>query len=114
VAIQIGLREPPLWLPDWVTVIRWRGTEGLMGLFSSRQPKAPSPRLEPANEIPITQVDFSKRYDVYCAELNQAVVYRNVLFKGIKKLQQFTISEFMELEQANGQTIFVARNSVIK
>jgi ATP-dependent Clp protease ATP-binding subunit ClpA len=59
-------------------------------------------------------VDISKRYDVYCAEANHVVVYRNVLFKGPKKLQHITVLEFVELEQGDGQTIFVARNSVIK
>lgn len=31
-------------------------------------------------------VDTSKRYDVYCIEHGEAVVYRNVLFKGVKGL----------------------------
>src|SRR5437763_282906 len=38
----------------------------------------PEPFAEP--------VDTGKRYDVYCSEGNQMVVYRNVLFKGTKKL----------------------------
>ncbi len=64
-------------------------------------------------------VDTSKRYDVYCAERGQAiVVYRNVLFKGARylfpKAQQGLLSEFVELEQADGQTVFVARSSVVK
>jgi hypothetical protein len=64
-------------------------------------------------------IDTSKRYDVYCAERSQEiVVYRNARFKGIKKLYQARqydfMSEFMELEQADGQVIFLARSSVIK
>jgi len=59
-------------------------------------------------------VDTNKRYDVYCAEANQVVTYQNVLFKGAKKLQHITVLEFVELEQADGRVIFVARNSVIK
>ena len=64
-------------------------------------------------------IDTSRRYDVYCTERNQeVVVYRNALFKGIKKLfpnspSDFR-SEFMELEQADGRTVFLARSSVIK
>jgi hypothetical protein len=64
-------------------------------------------------------IDTSKRYDVYCNERNQEImVYRHALFKGIKKLyearQYDFISEFMELEQADGQTIFLSRSSIIK
>jgi ATP-dependent Clp protease ATP-binding subunit ClpA len=63
-------------------------------------------------------IDTNKRYDVYCAERGQEVVYRNARFKGRKALlprtQQDFASEFIELEQADGQTIFIARASVIK
>jgi ATP-dependent Clp protease ATP-binding subunit ClpA len=64
-------------------------------------------------------LDTSKRYDVYCAEGHQkVVVYRNALFKGTKALlpqQQYgTACTFMELERANGQTIFITRSSIIK
>jgi len=64
-------------------------------------------------------IDTSKRYDVYCTERNQeVVVYRNALFKGNRKLfsgnQYDTMSEFLELVQANGETIFLSRFSVVK
>ncbi len=77
-------------------------------------PKAVSPEPHPDT------VDVSKRYDVYCEERNQEVVYRNVFFKGIKKLfhgkyNQYDIFyEFLEIEQGNGQTIFIARSSIKK
>ena len=63
-------------------------------------------------------VDTSKRYDVYCIERNQEVVYRNALFKGTKKLfpksQYDSLSELLELEQADGQIVLIARSSVMK
>jgi hypothetical protein len=64
-------------------------------------------------------IDTSKRFDVYCAERTQEIViYRNAMFKGIKKLYENRkydfMSEFIELEQSDGQTIFLARSSVIK
>jgi ATP-dependent Clp protease ATP-binding subunit ClpA len=64
-------------------------------------------------------VDTSKRYDVYCTEqTHEVVVYRNALFKGAKSLlpkhQDDSLSEFVELEQADGQAIFIARYSIIK
>src|ERR1043166_4212720 len=65
------------------------------------------------------RIDTSKRYDVYCTERNQqVVVYRNALFKGTKELfsrgEYDSLSEFLEIEQADGHTIFVARASVVK
>jgi Clp amino terminal domain, pathogenicity island component len=64
-------------------------------------------------------IDASMRYDVYCTERNQeVVVYRNARFKGIKKLYQGRqydfMSDFIEMEQADGKMIFLSRNSVIK
>jgi ATP-dependent Clp protease ATP-binding subunit ClpA len=63
-------------------------------------------------------IDLSKRYDVYCYEGSREVVYRNALFKGMKTLfkrsAEDALSEFIELEQESGQTIFIARSSVRK
>lgn len=63
-------------------------------------------------------IDVSKRYDVYCKEGSEAVVYRNVLFKGMKKLfqvERYSIfTEYVEVEQADGKTIFFSRASIIK
>ena len=64
-------------------------------------------------------IDTSKRYDVYCTEREQeVVVYRNALFKGTKALfpdsRKDLFSQFVEIEQADGQCIFIARYSVIK
>jgi len=63
-------------------------------------------------------VDTSKRYDVYCNQGNQEVVYRNALFKGRKNLvkldDQDLFPQFLELEQADGQTVFVAWTSINK
>lgn len=77
--------------------------------------EVPNPSL--ANPKPDV-VDISKRYDVYCAERYEKVlVYRNALFKGVKKLFRGdgdALSDFLELEQSDGQKIFVAKYSVIK
>jgi hypothetical protein len=80
---------------------------------SEMPPKAASPKPQRDS------VDTSKRYDVYCAEHNQeVVVYRNALFKGtqylLPKNHYDTLSQFLEIEQADGQTIFIARYSVIR
>lgn len=76
----------------------------------------------PAKETPkpsVTPIDATKRYDVYCSERNRdVVVYRNALFKGMRKLcreeRGNSLSDFYELEQADGHAIYVAVYSVIK
>jgi ATP-dependent Clp protease ATP-binding subunit ClpA len=70
-------------------------------------------------EPQIIAVDTSKRYDVYCSDrVSEMVVYRNALFKGRRKLlstrEHDFGGEFLELEQSNGQTIFLSLISVRK
>ena len=65
----------------------------------------------------LPQIDTSKRYDVYCSDLTGgALVYRNVLFKSRKRIlsvQQFDAGcEFLELEQANGNCVFLGMFTV--
>ena len=63
-------------------------------------------------------IDVSKRYDVYCKEGDREVVYRNVLFRTMKNLfpkHKYDVTlDFIELEEADGQTVFVSRYSVTK
>ena len=96
-----------------------------------RRTEAPRPQTTPLPARPVTlqsaqsrnpqrgSVDTSKRYDVYCTErADEVVVYRNALFKSRKGLfsggQYDVLSEFFELEQADGQTVFIPRRSIIK
>ena len=98
--------------------------DGKINELTSKEVKPISPgfdtqkNAEPKN-LKKDSIDTSKRYDVYCAERNQEiVVYRNALFKGVKALYQLReyefMSEFMELQQADGQVIFISRTSVVK
>jgi ATP-dependent Clp protease ATP-binding subunit ClpC len=87
-------------------------------------PASGAPAEGPAGggmSIPIRQrrepVDVRVRYDIYCAERDgKMVVYRNAQFKGIKTLghHDSPFTDFVELERANGQAVFVARASVVK
>jgi ATP-dependent Clp protease ATP-binding subunit ClpA len=78
---------------------------------------APPKKLEPPEPVP-ESVDTGKRYDIYCSEGNQTVVYRNAMFKGTKKLlsrgDYGGFYQFLEIEQADGQAVFIARTSLIK
>jgi ATP-dependent Clp protease ATP-binding subunit ClpA len=80
----------------------------------------PDPPAAP-EQLPKLQhepVDVSKRYDVYCREGDREVVYRNARFKSVKTLLNRKdydfLYEYLELEQADGQTIFITRSSVVK
>jgi hypothetical protein len=76
-------------------------------------PPLPQPEPQP-------QVDIRRRYDVYCIEASrEIVVYRNALFKGASTLLpggggRIVHHDFVELEQANGQSVFISRNSIFR
>ena len=71
-------------------------------------------------EVPDTgpQVDITKRYDVYCSRHNyQTTVYRNALLKGTAGLfakgKFDVLSQFLELEHANGDRVYISRTGVV-
>ncbi len=70
---------------------------------------------QPAGE----PVETTIRYDIYCADSGcGTVVYRNARFKSMKHLfprsPSDALSGFVELEQADGRTLFVSRSSIIR
>jgi ATP-dependent Clp protease ATP-binding subunit ClpA len=75
-----------------------------------------TPQIMNSPKPELDSVDVNKRYDVYCTERQELVVYRNALFKGRKRLlstrQPDFVCEFIELEQSNGQTVFLSSYSV--
>jgi hypothetical protein len=88
----------------------------IFALDYSQQPSGLPDETSPATADAIAA---EKRYDVYCVETgDRQVVYRNIRFKGIKRIspeqQQSDLEDFYELEQADGQIIFVAKFSIIK
>ena len=83
-------------------------------------PKTPAMQPKPSSTKPPREpVDTTQRYDVYCVERNQKmVVYRNVRFKSAKSLfarsEHDQWSDFVELEQADGQTFFIAKSTIVR
>jgi hypothetical protein len=79
---------------------------------------AMSPNPNPPESEP--QINTAKRYDVYCMEpRGEIVVYRNALFKGAATLLpppggRMHYPGYIELEQANGQSIFVPRSHIVR
>jgi len=63
-------------------------------------------------------VDLSRRYDVYCIQHGEAVVYRDVLLKAIKGLFASHGADgsslYIELEQPDGKAIFLPKHSIFK
>src|SRR5437870_1751867 len=79
------------------------------------------PRFDPEPDPKSANtVDTTKRYDVYYSEhALRTVVYRNVLFRGIRTLfsngtSYDILSQMLELEQSNGQSVFVSRAGLIR
>src|SRR4051812_41992070 len=75
------------------------------------------PDPDPNSPKSIEELDVTKRYDVYCAERGvRTVVYRNVLIRGFRRLfdigKSYDVSLLLELEQPNGQSVFVGRHDL--
>ena len=73
----------------------------------------------PMEMTELDAVDISKPYDIYVAETAlRIVVYRGAYFRRIKLLEKTgthdVMSEFFEIEQANGEAVMVRKHSVIK
>src|SRR2546430_5072552 len=62
----------------------FRSLEELTGRDTYMPPTTESPKPQCAT------IDITKRYDVYCNEPHQQVVYRNVMFKGAKRSEEHT------------------------
>ncbi len=70
------------------------------------------------DEPPADEIDLGRRYDVYVAEQNhRVVVYRGAMVRGVRAFgpgSRTGTSDFLELEQSNGDTVFVRRFGVVK
>ncbi len=98
------------------------------GSLKQMSVSSPALRMEvhrepgPNPPLPEPQIDISRRYDIYCIEpTRDVVVYRNALFKGASTLLpgsgvggRIVHHDFIELEQANGQSVFVSRSSIFR
>src|SRR5262245_36672082 len=84
-----------------------------MGLFNSRRPSTPQPHSGPAGQIPISPVDLSKRYDVYCSDFGHDRLYEDVRFVGIRtfaRISEFSsglVDGYLEIEAVNGSRLLI-------
>jgi hypothetical protein len=65
-------------------------------------------------------IDLTKSYDIYRSEHgSKTVVHRNVLIRGVRSLfgsggfGRSSIDELLELQQPNGQIVFIARFGIV-
>jgi hypothetical protein len=73
---------------------------------------------EPGSAWKRPEIDPTKRYDVYVSEPQRQVVYRNVLLMAAMHLLGTDVADraprFIQLEQANGQSVYVPRGAIVK
>ena len=74
---------------------------------------------EPGSNWKRPEIDPAKRYDVYVSEPQmRQVVYRGVLFKAALHLLGSDVADraprFIQLEQANGQVVYIPRGAIVK
>ena len=73
-----------------------------MGWFDFLKPlPAPLPAPPP---VPV-EMDFTKRYDVYCTVSNEDRLYENVRFVGVRSLQWG--GTYLEIETIDGIRMFI-------
>ena len=59
-------------------------------------------------------IDTGKRYDVYCSQWqNRIILFRKLLFARVARLHGRPFPDYTELEQADGQRVFVSSTSII-
>ncbi len=79
-----------------------------MGLFNNPRQKLPASPPVTESQIPIAQIDLSKRYDIYCADAIHDQLYENVRFVGIRTFDRVSeyssglLGGFLELEAVDG------------
>jgi hypothetical protein len=79
------------------------------------------PEPDPKNPPDESKVDTSKRYDIYCMQHGAGglVVYRDVRFVRARTLlgsggHMDVVAQVIELEQANGQSVFISRHGIVR
>jgi hypothetical protein len=81
-----------------------------MSIFKT--PKTESPE-SPDGPIPITPIDLSKRYDIYCSFVTEDRLYEDVRIAGIRTFARETkfssglIGGYIEIEARDGTRVMI-------
>jgi len=89
-----------------------------MGLFGSRPSLPPFEFPQRQSDIPVRQIDLSKRYDVYESHIGEDRIYENVRFVGIRTFEPIggfgagVVGGYLEIEAANGAQFMIPNHCV--
>src|SRR5262245_35541697 len=84
-----------------------------MGLFGNRTQQPSPPRSESVDQIPITNIDLTKRYDIYCSVMGEERLYENMRFVAVRTFERRTeyssglIDGYLEIEAADGSKLLI-------
>jgi hypothetical protein len=87
-----------------------------MSLFKgSREdaPESPEPPKPPADIVPVSPIDLSKRYDLYCSTPSEDRLYEDVRLVGIRTFERKTefssglIGGYIEIEARDGARMLI-------
>jgi len=88
-----------------------------ISLFKSRKENSPEGHVA-GSPIPISAIDLSKRYDLYCHSFEGDVVYEDARILGIRHFEQkkqfasALIGGYLELEFADGTRVLVSHHRI--
>ncbi len=89
-----------------------------MGLFSFRRPEPTVVSAPLPNSLPVSQVDLTKRYDVYIMMAHEERVFENVRVLGIRKFDGYPgygigmPGTYLEVEAEDGTVLLLAAGGI--
>jgi hypothetical protein len=89
-----------------------------MSLFNKPRGGSPLSPEPPDGVIPITAVDLSKRYDLYCTTLGEDRLYEDVRILGIRtfeRMRQYSsglIGGYLEIETRDGTRMMISHHQL--
>jgi len=84
-----------------------------MALFRGAKRENDQPDGVPAgNELPVSLVDFSKRYDIYCHHHREERLYENMRIVGIRTIEKprsygLGVGWYLEIEAPDGKRVMI-------
>ena len=83
-----------------------------MGLFNSRRLSPPAAGTGPPATIPLSQIDLTKRYDVYTSVSGEERLYEDVLFLGLRTFERISeyssgLGGYVEIETRDGSRLLI-------
>lgn len=81
--------------------------------------ESPEPPKPPGGAIPVSTIDLSKRYDLYCSTPSEDRLYEDVSIIGIRCLEPIKheystalLGGYLEIEAQNGTRMMIAHHRI--